>query len=574
MKDYSMELWNRFYEASSYEDFEKEYRKFNEKALKDSGEYAREWYNNIYCSAEKFEKKQSGIPVWKKDFLDAWSVIKYYRVWLEEEENFGSGSDSAEEKHLRLLEQIIDILIDHQGKTEEGRKNYRILSICVDVFLAYGGMRNGILLSSATWQMLKDAESDPECKEYYGEPARDKIMDRTYQDLMICGGKFNDLDRLLDELTDETQKAFVRGILERNDPASDEKNHAKKQGKPLSTKQMRERKHDEPHSHGSDQNQRRGKNRTVLFVALGCIAAVLVVLVLIAFLYFFRALSEIRQSSFQDREEVRSSEIQVGNGAGNAEDGNQELEGISREFDSRQSVVASLGLSGDMTVDGNETDVMIQMGINSTADPKVIYRTVSAGIVSGTDAQMQNMEIYEEGSNVRCRTGNESNWTSSENGTGKDGTGAAVFREISQRFAEFQISESTGPGGTPSYILEGVVSGQTVAALVPGVTEDLFGETAVSSEEVLPQQDAMEGQSVACVIIVDSETLLPESAFFDLTEAMQEQNASLGNNVRKYTAEISYFDYDSLDTITVPSDVHSGTSGIQYSSEGEESGEY
>lgn len=577
MKDKDiMEFFSKFDKSSSYEEFEKTYRKFNEKALNARKSDVREWYNNIYCNADKFEKKQSDITVWKRDFLDAWSLIRYYREWLEEKERSGSRSDSAEEKRLGLLEQIVDILIDHQGKKEEGRKNYRVLSICVDVFLAYGGMRNGITLLSATCQILKDAESDPECKEYYGEPARDCISDRAYQDLMISGRNFNDLESLLEENVDEVQKVFVRGILERKkaDPASDEKNYAKKQGKHSTTKKMSERKDEEPYPYGSDQNEKKGKNRTVFFVALGCVAAVLVVLIVIIFLYFFRALSEIRESSFQNQEEVRSSEIRVGDGGEDAEPGNQKLEGFSREFDSRQSVVASLDLAGDMTADGDETDVVIRMGINSTAEPQVIYRTVSAGIVSGTDAQMKNMEIYEEGTDVRYRTGTESSWTSAENGTGKDGTGAAVFREISERFTEFQISGTTGLGGSLCYTLEGTVSGQTVAAFIPETAEILLEETGLSSEEALPQQDTLEGKDVDCVIVVDAETLLPESAAFDLTEIMQEQNAPLGNDVRKYTAEIRYFDYDSLDMITVPSDVHSGTSGIQYSSGGEESVEY
>lgn len=544
MKDKDiMDFFSKFDKSSSYEEFEKNYRKFNEKALNAPESDVREWYNNIYCNADKFtSKKQSDITVWKRDFLDAWSLIRYYREWLEEKKRSGSCSDSAEEKRLGLLEQIVDILIDHQGKKEEGRKNYRVLSICVDVFLSYGGRQNGILLSSATCQILKDAEWDPKCKEYYGEPARDLIVDRAYKDLMISGRNFNDLESLLEENVDETQKAFVRKILERKkvDPTSDEK---------------------------------KGKNRTVFFVALGCVVAVLVVLALLFFLYF-RVLSEIRQSFSRNQEEVRSSEIQVGDGEEDAEPGNQELEGFSREFDSRQSVVASLDLAGDMTAGGEEADVVIQMGINSTADPQVIYRTVSAGIVSGVDVQMQNMEIYEEGTDVYYRTGTESSWVSAENGTGKDGTGAAVFREISERFTEFQISGITGLGGSLCYTMKGTVSGQTVAAFIPETAEILLEGTGLSSEETLPQQDTLEGKNVDCVIVVDAETLLPESATFDLTEIMQAQNASLGNNVRKYTVEISYFDYDSLDTITVPSDIHSGTSGIQYSSGGEESGEY
>ena len=573
MKDFdSMKFFQTFEHAYMIEEFEEEYSEFNRKTLQTNTKNAREWYDNI---ADGFKKNENTDKEWKRDFLDAWSLIRYYREWLEEKERSGSRSDSAEEKRLGLLEQIVDILIDHQGKKEEGRKNYRVLSICVDVFLAYGGMRNGITLLSATCQILKDAESDPECKEYYGEPARDCISDRAYQDLMISGRNFNDLESLLEENVDEAQKVFVRGILERKkaDPASDEKNYAKKQGKHSTTKKMSERKDEEPYPYGSDQNEKKGKNRTVFFVALGCVVAVLAVLAVIAFLYL-RVLSEIRQSSFQDREEVRSSEIQVGDGEEDAEPGNQELEGFSREFASRQSVVASLDLAGDMTAGGDETDVVIRMGINSTADPEVIYRTVSAGIVSGTDAQMQNMEIYEEGTDVRYRTGTESSWTSAENGTGKDGTGAAVFREISERFTEFQISGTTGLGGSLCYTLEGTVSGQTVAAFIPETTEILLEGTGLSSEEALPQQDILEGKNVDCVIVVDAETLLPESAAFDLTEIMQEQNAPLGNDVRKYTAEIRYFDYDSLDMITVPSDVHSGTSGIQYSSGGEESVEY
>lgn len=574
MKDFNnMKFFQTFSDAYMIEEFEEEYKEFNKKTLQSNSKNAREWYDNI---AEGFKKNETTDKEWKMDFLDAWGLIQYYREWLEEKERSGSSSDSAEKKRFRLLGEIVDILIKHQGKKEEGEKNYRILSIFVDVFFAYGGMQNGILLSSATCQILKDAESDPECKEYYGEPARNWIADRAYQDLMISGRNFNDLESLLEENMDETQKAFVRGVLERekSDSASYEKSYAKKQGKHSTKKKMRERKPEEPYFHGSDQNHKRGKKRTVLFVILGCVAVVLVVLAVIVIICFFKFLSEIRQSSFQNREEVHSSEIQVGNGEENSEAGNQELGKISREFDLQQSVVASLGLSGDMTVGGDEIDVMIQMGINSIADPEVVYRTVNAGIVSETDAQMQNMEIYEEGSDICYRTGNESSWTSLENGKGKDGTGAAVFREIAERITEFQISESTGIGGTQRYILEGDVSGQTVAALVPEITEALFGETTVSSEEVLPQQETLDRRSVECVIIVDAETLLPESAVFDLTEAMQEQHASLGNNVRKYTAEIRYFDYDSLDTITVSTDVHPGTSGIQYSSEGEESGEY
>lgn len=552
MRDFdSMNFFQIFSDAYMIEQFEEEYREFNRKSLQTNSKNAREWYDNI---AKGFKKNENPDKEWKRDFLDAWSLIRYYREWLEEKERFGSGSDSAEEKRLGLLEQIVDILLNHQGKKENGEKNYRVLSICVDVFLAYGGMRNGIRLASATCQILKDAESDPECKEYYGEPARKWIVDRTCQDLIISGKKAKDLERLVDESADETQKAFIRRILGRikSNPTSDKESCTKKQ----------------------DKHPAKRKKRTVFFVALGCVAAVLVVLIVIIFLYFFRALSEIRESSFQNQEEVRSSEIRVGDGGEDAEPGNQKLEGFSREFDSRQSVVASLDLAGDMTADGDETDVVIRMGINSTAEPQVIYRTVSAGIVSGTDAQMKNMEIYEEGTDVRYRTGTESSWTSAENGTGKDGTGAAVFREISERFTEFQISGTTGLGGSLCYTLEGTVSGQTVAAFIPETAEILLEETGLSSEEALPQQDTLEGKDVDCVIVVDAETLLPESAAFDLTEIMQEQNAPLGNDVRKYTAEIRYFDYDSLDMITVPSDVHSGTSGIQYSSGGEESVEY
>lgn len=575
MKDFnSMKFFQTFEHAYMIEEFEEEYKEFNRKTLQTNSKKARKWYDNI---AKGLKKNENTDKEWKRDFLDAWGLIRYYREWLEEKEKFGSGSDSAEEKRLGLLEQIIDILLNHQGKKEEGRKSYRVLSICVDVFLAYGGLRNGIILSSATCQILKDAESDPECKEYYGELARDWIVDRTYQDLMISGRNFNDLARLLEEPADEMHKAFVGGILKRikSDSSLDEEKYTRKQASNSAAGKAGETRYQGSDHYGSDQNEKKGKNRTVFFVALGCVVAVLAVLAVIAFLYF-RVLGEIRQASFWDREKVRSSVIQVGDGEEDAETGNPELEGISREFDSRKSVVASLGLSGDMTVDGAETDVMIQMGLNSTVDPQVIYRTVSVGIVSGTDAQMQNMEIYEEGSDVCYRLGNESNWTSSENGTGKDGTGAAVLREISERITEFQFSGSgsTGLGESPCYILEGAVSGQTVAALIPEVTENLFEESAVSAEEVLPQQDVLEGQSVECVIIVDAETMLPESVTFDLTEAMREQNAFLENDVRKYIVEISYFDYDSLDTITVPSDAHSGTSGIQYSSEGEESGEY
>lgn len=526
-------ILKKFKKSLKYEDFEGVYRKFNKKALKVSQNDAREWYDEIgkFASSEGQSYKRD----WKKDFLDVWELIPCYKDWLNNKSDY---SDLAEEKKYNFLMKIVDVLIECQrGRKEDGEKKYRILSIFVDVFFAYGGIECGIFLSSATWQMLKDAESDPECRDYYGEAARNRIVEQAYQNLKIMNHGYTNNRFIFEEMKkDETQKIFI-GLLEQMEsrPA------LKKERYP---------------------------------VVLVCVLGGALVLLLLFFLYFIRNLKETRQSSFQNQEEVTSEEGLIENGEREVEDVVRELEGISREFNSRKSVVVSMGLSGDMTIDGEETDIMIQMGISSITDPQVIHRTVNAGIVTGGDVWTQNMEIYEEGYDVRYRSGNENNWMASEDGTGINGTGAAVFREISGRFTEFRIAEFAGIGESSCYILEGAVNGQTVAAFIPEVTEILFEEAELSSKEALPQQNVMEERSVECVIIVNAETLLPESAVFDLTEIMQEQSVSQGNDVRKYTMEISYLDYDSLDMITVPSDNHSGASGILYNSEGEESGEY
>lgn len=526
-------MLKKFIKSSKYEDFEGIYRKFNKKALKVSRSDARKWYDEIGNFVSSKGQHKYAKLVWKKDFLNVWELIPYYKDWWK---NKSGNSDLAEEKKYNFLMKIVDVLIECQReRKEDGEKKYRILSIFVDVFFAYGDIECGIFLSSATWQMLKDAESDPECRDYYGEAARNRIVEQAYQNLKIMNcGYTNDIFDKMKE--DETQRIFIE-LLEQ----MESKPALKKERYP---------------------------------VVLVCVLGGALVLLLLFFLYFIRNLKETRQSSFQNQEEVTSEEGLIENGEREVEDVVRELEGISRKFNSRKSVVVSMGLSGDMTIDGEETDIMIQMGISSITDPQVIHRTVNAGIVTGGDVWTQNMEIYEEGYDVRYRSGNENNWMASEDGTGINGTGAAVFREISGRFTEFRIAEFTGIGESSCYILEGAVNGQTVAAFIPEVTEILFEEAELSSKKALPQQNVMEERSVECVIIVNAETLLPESAVFDLTEIMQEQSVSQGNDVRKYTMEISYLDYDSLDMITVPSDNHSGASGILYNSEGEESGEY
>ena len=592
-----MEFFRKFDSAFMYEQFEEDYNEFNEKALKGETKVVREWYDNIENNVKNSSFKYKNTnQEWKVDFLDAWRLIRYYREWLEIKERDRLKNDSKNEKKIELLEAIINILINHQGKKKE--EKYRVLTLCVDVFLAYGGNQNGLYLTAVMWQMLKDAESDPECKAYYGEPARSQIVDRAYRDLGIRKTTGDKLEKLLKLPGNETQKAFIRKLIERGNS-----NHSPKNRKCLESQNMHTDtetvgnkytdKEFEPHESGRSENK--GKKHVVLFIVLGCVVAALLAFALM--LYFLlgngnKLLNEIRQNPGQNHGEVQQGEVQLGDGEGNTEadimipgqktepeEGDEtpdsrDLEEIDQKFDSLQSVVASLSLAGDLTVGGEDTDVIVQMGINSTADPLVVHRTVSAGILSGGDVQAQNMEIYEEGSDVHYRTGNGNDWIVSENGSGKEGTGAAIFQEISERLTEFQISDSVGGGGSPCYILEGVVSGTSVATCIPEVANVLFEESALSSMSALPQQDVLDGQDVECVIIVNAETLLPESAAFDLTEAMQAQNASRGNTVRKYTAEISYLDYNSLNTISVPSENQSGLSGIIYSSEGEDGGEY
>ena len=82
MRDFdSMNFFQIFSDAYMIEQFEEEYREFNRKSLQTNSKNAREWYDNI---AKGFKKNENPDKEWKRDFLDAWSLIRYYREWLEE----------------------------------------------------------------------------------------------------------------------------------------------------------------------------------------------------------------------------------------------------------------------------------------------------------------------------------------------------------------------------------------------------------------------------------------------------------------------------------------------------------
>lgn len=622
-------FWDELNSCSGYEDFQRVYSRFRDMVFKADEKKRKMYYQEIYQRVDKVpDSARMGLPVWKKDFLEAWELLKPYDAWVSDMAD--SREDNEKESRRNLLGQILELLKEHQGVKREGKKDYLILRLCVDVFFSYGEPEYGINLASAMCEMMKRAgESDEECREYYGEPARDIILKRTVDNLQRKNVTRDHLKNILAETGKKSLQQFVRKILEQRDWGQPKGSEAqpRMQGQwdsgQKDTVQERRgqeyREQDRREQGRSEQDRweqecreqgRRGqeyweqetpapgrrprrKNRMRRVVFLILLLVFIAVAAAGGVFFLFMNRDNIRNMLFPARENGQVQEIQENEGGGAAADSSGEQEGLqpadtseesplsaeilrrtAEDFESRESLACTVVLTGDLTVGGRQVDTMIQMSAGSTDGLSVIHRSVNSSTASDGRMEVNNMEIYEEASDdggydVYCRSGDT--WTKGQEGSGKEGLGSKVFQALADNADQFSVSEYPDSlSGETYYILTGEIDGGAFAECIPAEVSALFDDTDLSPEEVLPEEGAMSGCAVPCSVWINSSTMLPESVSADLTEAVGMQQASSGNTVERYWAEITYTSYDSLEPIRVPEEVRTQPSDIVISSEGEE----
>ena len=597
-------FWDELNSCSGYEDFQRVYSRFRDMVFKVEEKKRKTYYQEIYQRVDKVpDSARMGLPVWKKDFLEAWELLKPYDAWVSDMAD--SREDNEKESRRNLLGQILELLKKHQGVKREGKKDYLILRLCIDVFFSYGEPEYGINLASAMCEMMRRAEvSDEECREYYGDHAREIILKRAVDNLQRKNVTRDHLKKILAENGKESLQQFVRKILEQRDwgqpKGSGAQPRTQGQRDPGQKDTVQERRGQERREQEYREQEtpapgrrprRKNRMRRVVFLILLLVFIAVAAAGGVFFLFMNR--DNIRDMLFPARENGQVQEIQGNEGGGAAADGSDRQGGLqpadtseesplsaealrrtAEDFESRESLACTVVLTGDLTIGGRQVDTMIQMSAGSTDDLSVIHRSVNSSTASDGRMEVNNMEIYEEaaddgGYDVYCRSGDT--WTKGQEGSGKEGLGSKLFQALADNADQFSVSEyPDGLSGETYYILTGEIDGGAFAKCIPAEVSALFDDTDLSPEEVLPEEGAMSGCAVPCSVWINSSTMLPESVSADLTEAVGMQQASSGNTVERYWAEITYTSYDSLEPIRVPEEVRTQPSDIVISSEGEE----
>ena len=585
-------FWEEFESCSEYRDFQKVYAEFRDIVLKTEEKKRKQYYQELYQRVEKFQPSAGEeLYVWKRDFLEAWELLKFYDTWVYDMAN--SRENNEKESRRKLLEQILETLKNHQGIMRAGKKDDLILKICVDVFFSYGEPEYGVYLAASMWEMLRRAEeSDEECREYYGSQAMECIVKRTADNLRKKNVPADYLRNMLTRIEKKSVQQFVPMLLEQPGWMQGKKGVSKTETAEKGCAGQGNAKRGRPGQDIPVQVQEERKKRKLKRWLPVTLLLILTAAAVFGIVFFFFVNREIMRNMLfparengqiqnQQRDESTSSDQTDGqqdalsaDPSGTASISPEMLRGMAEEFESRQSVACTVVLSGDLDVGGQQVDALVQMSVISTDSPFVIHRSVNSSTASDGRIEVKNMEIYEEeaadgGYNVYYGSGD--GWAKGQESSGKAGLGSEVFKSLADDADQFTVSEyPSGHSGETYYVLTGEIDGAAFAECIPENVSLLYEDTDLTAEEILPEKSTLSGCGLPCSVRINGATRLPESVSIDLTEAVGLQQVSYENTVERYSAEITYVAYDSTGPISVPEEIHSQSSSIVISSEGEE----
>lgn len=236
----------------------------------------------------------------------------------------------------------------------------------------------------------------------------------------------------------------------------------------------------------------------------------------------------------------------------------QMLANVEKVESAEGKISAEIAISVSQAVSGVNMDLDIEMDIDMdfemTKDPAASHLagTMSASIAGQSmDMTMESYEVVEDGMTVEYSYSSETDtWTRTEV---EDAESSESYLEFSDFSAEdFTLNEETEDvDGTEAYVLTATLSGESLESFTGGTLSDAGDGLAMGDVEAA-------NLSADVKLYVDKNEMMPLRMSLDFSNSeidLFEDSELEGSELNTFTMEISYTEFDLVDTIEVPQEV-------------------
>jgi len=236
----------------------------------------------------------------------------------------------------------------------------------------------------------------------------------------------------------------------------------------------------------------------------------------------------------------------------------QMLANVEKVESAEGKISAEIAISVSQAISGVNMDLDIEMDIDMdfemTKDPAASHLagTMSASIAGQSmDMTMESYEVVEDGMTVEYSYSSETDtWTRTE---AEDAESSESYLEFSDFSAEdFTLNEETEDvDGTEAYVLTATLSGDSLESFTGGTLSDAGDGLAMGDMEAA-------NLSADVKLYVDKNEMMPLRMSLDFSNSevdLFEDSELEGSELNTFMMEISYTEFDLVDTIEVPQEV-------------------
>lgn len=225
------------------------------------------------------------------------------------------------------------------------------------------------------------------------------------------------------------------------------------------------------------------------------------------------------------------------------------LEDMQKNMDRIESFEGNLAMAVEMSDGTDSLAFHMDIDMGATEDPGAVYGKGNVAMnMSGTNigTEMELYQVTEDGESVTyVLVDNMWSRTASED----DGMnlGADITGDIGDYAELFEMARSTvDVNGKECFEMTGDIGGEAIAGILGDGLESMTG---LSLDE-----ETLADVKIPCTIDIYRESILPARFFIDMSDIIDTivDVSSAGVSVSECSIEVTYLDFDSLDTIEVP----------------------
>ncbi len=232
------------------------------------------------------------------------------------------------------------------------------------------------------------------------------------------------------------------------------------------------------------------------------------------------------------------------------------LEDMQKNMERLESFEGNLAMAVEMS-DGTDSFAFhMDMDMGATQDPRAVYGKGNISLnMSGTDigTEMELYQVTEEDEAVTY-VFVDNTWSRTVSEDDSMNLGVDITADIEDYADLFEMAGSTvGVNGKECFEMTGDIGGEAIAGLLGNGLESMAGLSL--DEETLADVE------IPCTIDIYRDSILPARFFIDMSDIIDTivDVSSADVSVSECSVEVTYLDFDSLDTIEVPQEAVEAT---------------